>query len=394
MSKTVRKHSWLHTAGVILGTLAGSLAILAATIYAALNLWPNIGAQAVDTARRVVGDQFVADLENLVLQTEDKLRKLKYGTAQAAPPAPWASDPAPSAGGKNASTLNRPVAVQNGRTGWAPAPIPPLGSMTGEGQWTAFLQDEAGNMLAERTYLQPDPARAYAYAAVVAFDLQATRLHFVLGYDEPRSPVQVLRSGRIPAADLQAGRLLAAFNGGFKAQHGHFGVMTNGVTLIAPRGGMGTVGIYADGTLRIGAWGTDIASSPHLLTWRQNGPLIIQNGEINPHTADNDPLSWGLTVYGATATYRSGLGISRDGRTLYYAAGPSLTLPALARALQDAGAYQAIQLDINNYWVHFESFQVLAGKIKAVPLLGDMNGVGNHRFLSAYSRDYFYVTTK
>jgi hypothetical protein len=394
MNQTVRKLTWLHKAGILLAALAGAAAILVATIYAALNLWPSFGAQAVDVARRIVGDQFVADVENIVLQSEDKLRQFKSGSAKNAPPAPWAYDPLPSPRGKIASTLDRPVSPPNGKAGWSPALISPLGSMAGEGQWTAFIQDASGNTLADRTYLQPDPARTYAYAAIVAFDLQTTRLHFVLGYNEPKSSIQVLRPGRIPAADLQAGRLLAAFNGGFKAQHGHFGVMTNGITLIAPRQGLGTVGIYDDGTLRIGAWGKDISSSPHLLTWRQNGPLIIQDGLINPHTADRDPFNWGLTVYGATATYRSGLGISQDGKTLYYAAGPGLTLPALARALQDAGAYQAVQLDINNYWVHFESFQVEAGKLRAVPLLGDMNGVGNHRFLTAYSRDYFYITTK
>jgi len=264
----------------------------------------------------------------------------------------------------------------------------------GEGQWTGFIQDTSGAWVAYRTFLYPDSQRPYAYAAIVAFDLQSTRLHFVLGYEELKSSIPVLRSGRIPAADQQPGQLLAAFNGGFKAQHGHFGVMTNGLALIPARDGLGTLGIYDDGEVRIGAWGKDISPSPHLLTWRQNGPLIIQNGQINPHTAERDPLNWGLTVYGATATYRSGIGLSQDGRTLYYAAGQNLTLPALAQALREAGAYQAMQLDINNFWVHFESFQTVGGKLKAVPLLDSMNGVGNHRFLVGYSRDYFYLTTK
>ncbi len=379
------------------GSLLAAALIAMASVYAAVNLWPNIGAQTVEIARRIVGDQAIADVENIVLQSEDKLRQLRYNAAGSQAGNPWQSLPSPSNQAQGKNSAAKPVQPASGAgvfTSWAPAPIVPLGDVQGEGLWTAYIQNPGGETVAARTFLQPDPGRAYAYAAVVAFDLRKTRLHFVLGYDEPKSKVQVPRSGRIPAADLQPGLLLAAFNGGFKAQHGHFGVMSGGVTLIPPRTGFGTVALYDDGSLRIGAWGTDINTSRHLIAWRQNGPLIVQDGQINPHTADRAPLDWGFTVYGDTATYRSALGISQDGNTLYYIAGPSLTLPALARAMQDAGAYQAVQLDINNFWVHFEAFQTAGNKLVAVPLLGDMNGVGNHRFLTAYSRDYFYLTAK
>ena len=120
----------------------------------------------------------------------------------------------------------------------------------------------------------------------------------------------------------------------------------------------------------------------------------MQNGQINPHTADPDPQNWGYTTYGATATYRSALGISSDGQILYYAAGPSLTLPVLSTAVQQVGAVQALQLDINAYYVHFEAFQAEGEKLKAVPLLDAMKGIGEHRYLTGSSRDYFYVTTK
>ena len=96
---------------------------------------------------------------------------------------------------------------------------------------------------------------------------------------------------------------------------------------------------------------------------------------------------------GATAVWRSGLGISADGRTLYYVAGPSLTTTALADALAATGAVQAMQLDINNYWVHFASVQAHGPQLQAVPLLDAMNrNVG--RYLQGYTRDFFYVVTK
>ena len=249
-------------------------------------------------------------------------------------------------------------------------------------------------MVAYRTFIAPDPQRSYAFAAVIAFDLANTRLHFLLGSEDPKSDVQAERSGRIPDQDRQAGFLLAAFNGGFKAEHGHFGVMVNGVTLIPARDNIGTLGLYADGSVRMGLLGQDVPETPDLLAWRQNGPLVIQNGSINPQTDSNDPQDWGYVVSSDTATYRSAIAISQDNRTLYFVVGPDLTLPALAKAVAAIQAYQAIQLDINNYWAHFESFEPAGAGLKAVPLLDYMKGIDDQRFLGRYIRDYFYVTAK
>ncbi|MBI3176690.1 MAG: hypothetical protein HYZ35_01745, partial [Chloroflexi bacterium] len=104
------------------------------------------------------------------------------------------------------------------------------------------------------------------------------------------------------------------------------------------------------------------------------------------------PQDWGFTVNGVTAVWRSGLGISADGRALYYVAGPSLTTTALANMLAATGAVQAMQLDINNYWVHFASVQANGSKLLAVPLLDAMNQ-NISRYLQGYTRDFFYVTT-
>jgi hypothetical protein len=271
---------------------------------------------------------------------------------------------------------------------WAPAALTPLGNLPGEGQWLPYMQNAAGQVIAYRTFLQPDHQRPYAVVAVVAFNLDATHLHFVLGSIEPVSPVQIKRPGTIPAADLQPGKLIATFNGGFKAAHGHFGLMIDGTTVIPPRDALGTVAFFADGHIRLGQWGTDIVPSPDIIAWRQNGPLVVQNGQINPHTADTAPQDWGYTVPGSAAIWRSGLGVSADQHTLYYLAGPSLTLPALAQAMQGANMAQAIQLDINNFWVHFDAIE---SNLQATPLLDKMNNsVG--RYLSAYPRDFFYVT--
>ena len=126
-----------------------------------------------------------------------------------------------------------------------------------------------------------------------------------------------------------------------------------------------------------------------MVMWRQNGPLIIHNGIANPHTAT--PQDWSYTVSDITAVWRSGIGISADGRTLYYVAGSGLTASALTDTMASVGAFQAMQLDINNYWVHFDRISSDGSQFYASPLLDSMTQ-GTGRFLSSYRRDYFYVT--
>jgi hypothetical protein len=395
-----------------LRVLAGTVILLfflVLAVYAATNIWPNIGAGAVDLARGVVGDRLVSQVENVVLSSEDKLKQIQYSLMKTTPSAPWQNSTlapatpaiAPLSSNKPAPTPAQTIISSSttitspNQSFWPPVNVPAMGTTPGEGLWTAYLRDANGNVVAFRTFLQPDPQRPYATVAVVAFNLQATRLHFVLGYEEPASSVFISRPARIPASDVQSGKLLAAFNGGFKAEHGHFGVMVDGVTLIPPRDGFGTVAIYKDGKVLLGAWGTDIISSPDMVAWRQNGPLIIQNGLISPHTAITDPQIWGFTTDGTTATGRSALGISQDGSILYYAVGFNLTLPALTRVVHDAGAFRGIQLDINNFYTHFEAFTMESNnQLTAVPLLNQMKGPGDHRYLTINKRDFFYVTTK
>jgi hypothetical protein len=94
-----------------------------------------------------------------------------------------------------------------------------------------------------------------------------------------------------------------------------------------------------------------------------------------------------------TAVWRSGLAISADGRTLYYVAGNSLTLPMLARTLAATGASAALQLDINIGMVHFDAIQSTPAGLLPVPLFNSMHAQSDDRFLNSDKRDFFYVTT-
>jgi hypothetical protein len=247
-------------------------------------------------------------------------------------------------------------------------------------------------MVAYRTFVQPDPSRPYTVAAIVAIDLAQTRLHYMLGFTDPVSEVKLVRSGIIPKEDKKPGILLAAFNGGYQTVHGHYGVIVNGITWVPMRAGFGTLAIFQDGRVQIGNWGTDFTSHDGIVALRQNGPMIIAGGKINPQTADNSPEYWGYTVHGEVATWRSAIGLSADGKTLYYAAGASMTISSLAQALKAAGVDAAIQMDINYYWVLFCEIRFDQGVPTALGLLPEMKDNVN-RYLHASARDYFYLTT-
>lgn len=419
----------------VLAAVLGCVSVLALAGYAARGQTPAAMAYGADVLRGIIGDQAVAQLENLVYRTQDKLNQSAYNLGADQPAAPWATtapnvaaavtpteplapDPAtptPPAGHGGSLARSGPVSSPTSpaptsavvlitsepgptATAWPPplvaapgVPLAALEALPGAGQWAPYLLGPSGQTVAARTFIQPDPERQYAVVAIVAFNLTQSRLHFVLGTNEPYSEVPLTRTGFIPPQDSLPGVLLATFNGGFKARHGHSGAMVDGVTVLPPRPGFATVAMYADGHVRIGSWGVTLTESRDILAWRQNGPLIIQDGQINPHTLDAAPQDWGYSLDGNTTVWRSGLGLSADGQTLYYVAGPHLTMPALATVLAATGAAQAMQLDINNFWVHFDAIQAAGDKLQAVPLVDGMNnGVG--RYLEGYSRDFFYIT--
>lgn len=391
---------WVVLAGVVI--LAG--------LFAALTIWPAVGAQGADLLRGVIGDQAVAGLEMELDQVRDTLQMWRYDLGWATATAPWGITPSPGFVSAPSSTPEPAMTASLLRTAvhsqaatplltatpvalrWPPAPLPPLGSLKGEGAWSAYIQDAAGQTVAYRTYLQPDPNRPYTVVAVIAFDLTQTRLHFVLGSVEPYSPDGPKRTGAMPAADKVPGFLLAMFNGGFKARHGEFGAMADGMVALPARDGLGTLVIYQNGVVRIGAWGTEITPSDDMLAWRQNGPLVIDHGVINTRIYDNSPQDWGYTVNDVSPTWRSGVGVSADQKTFFYFCGPSLSMEALAKAMQVAGADSAIQLDINDYWVHFVAVRTAGKKLLLEPLFPYMMYENIDRYLWPYTRDYFYVT--
>jgi hypothetical protein len=275
---------------------------------------------------------------------------------------------------------------------WQPIAITPMSKARGEGVWYAYLQDLQSQTIAYKTFLQPDSGRPYTLVTIIAMDLNKTSLHYVLGTEDPTIFGAPAHPGKVPDSELDADILLAAFNGGFQARHGQFGAMSDGSPALPPREGLGTLVIKANGDVRMGEWGTDIFMTPDIVSFRQNGPLVINHGDINLRIYNNSPQDWGYTVTDVSPTIRSGIGLSQDNKTLFYFCGPSLTMDALARSMQTTEAYHAIQLDINNYWVLFVKFTESRSKLVAEPLLPHLMVDGIDRYLSQSPRDFFYLT--
>ena len=380
-------------------------------LYAAINVWPAFGAQAADWLRGVIGNEPVAQLEAIAFQAKDKVQQFKYAAGIERPAAPWGAVageavpptemPKPALTPAFVPTLPRstvPSVPTPGPTAapWQPSPvISTLGTLKGEGVWTPYINDYSGEPIAYRTFIQPDKDRPYSVVAVVAFDLKRARLHYVLGTQEPSVPKGPRGTGKIPNEDRVPGVLVCAFNGGFKATHGHFGAMADRVVALPARNGLATVALYDDGTVQIGEWGSDIITqTKDMVAWRENGPLIIREGQIMPRVFTDLVADWGGTLQGSVVTWRSALGLSADNRTLYYVAGPNLSMPVLARAMLAVGIYQGMLLDINPYWVHFTAIHADGQKLVADPLFpAEMKQNVDRYLANGYSRDFFYMTT-
>ncbi len=392
-----------------------ALLIACGGIFAAVEVWPQLGAAVANQMRAVVGPRPVAYLEELVFQLQDRITfwQYQFGIEQAR--APWESSVTPEGTRIAETSTPTPAATatptpENHTQGnedqpsptfvpptltptpWQLPALEPFGEMDGEGVWQPYIHDQDGGTVAARTFLQPDPERPYAIIAVVAFDLTRTQLHFVLGFNEPSLPGGPTGDGLIAEKHRRSGVLLAAFNGGFRAANGGYGAMANGIEALPPKDGFATVGIYRDGAVRIGNWGEEITASPELVAWRQNCRLILQDGEISERVYNDSITDWGASISNEIVTRRSALGLDRDAETLYYFAGPSLSMPVLADAMQSAGVADGMLLDINHFWVHFTAIESQDGELVAVPLLPDDMFDQVDRYLKASPADFFYVT--
>ncbi|PID85030.1 MAG: hypothetical protein CSB13_10135 [Chloroflexi bacterium] len=402
--------------------LIGSLLILLCGAgLLGLTLAPNVAAQGASMLRSVLGNAAVGQLETIYFTLQDNVRQVQYDSGLAEAEAPWemptlpATSVAPTAVPPPPPTPTRqptheptnthtatppPTAVPSPMPSptpdqWTLPPATPFGELEGAGIWQPYLTNQAGAVVALRTFLQPDKERPYALAAVVAFDLNQIDLKYVLGSEEPALPGGPRGIGYMDADDKDSGNVLATFNGGFMGTHGAYGAMADGLVALPAKDGYATITIAEDSSIAIGEWGNDItADGGPYTSWRQNARLITHNGTINERVYNGSAATWGSSIEGDVVTWRSALGIDEARQVLYFVAGPSLSMPALAEVLTAVHAHNSLLLDINESWVHFAAIHYRDGQPIPEPLLAKGMNTTIDRYLRQSARDFFYVIAK
>ena len=184
----------------------------------------------------------------------------------------------------------------------------------------------------------------------------------------------------------ERGRLLAAFNGGFKLSAGAGGYEQEG-HVISPLGaGFASLVIDRSGRTRIGIWGHGLPGPGEAVySVRQNLQLLVEHGRPTP-AAGNWGL-WGATLGGGEYVARSALGQDASGG-LIYAASMSTTPADLADVLARSGARIAMELDINPEWVQLDTARRPGGRLTAA--VPGQNHPAD-QYLVGWTRDFITV---
>lgn len=371
--------------GMGLGAVAG--------LWVAVHRVPWLGPLVADGLRAVIGTEGVAKLEDFAYGVQDSvnlaLRDNETPQAYWQVPAKPASPPPPT----QLPACEVPA--------FAPADVGPVHkawSAPGDGTWVGIV-DERHPSDAPRMYktlLHPDPYRSWTAVSVVAIDLRRVDLHLVAGKYEPKAETpegkKYSRLGLIPGAHQAT--LLAAFNGGFKAEHGHYGMRVDGVTLLKPRSLSCWIAKKQDGSLVIGDWERLNEQEPDAAWWRQTPACMVDEGAMHPGLRDRKNTYWGATLDGKTVIRRSALGLSADGKTLFSGIGDHVTARAIAKAMKHAGAAHVAQLDVNWSYPKFVLYKPTGAGLEAHKLCDGFEFSKVEYIRKSAARDFFYLTRK
>lgn len=262
-----------------------------------------------------------------------------------------------------------------------------------EGVWQPTGRLVSGQPAVYTTYVRPDAVHTSYYTGLMWLDTKLLRANYVVGTEQPGGGPNPWGS-QIP--DSQKDVAIAAFNSGFKMDSANGGAYLDGQEIVPLRGGSASFIINQDGTANVGMWGRDFNMSPDIKAVRQNLVLLVDNGQLNPSLRENDTTDFGATLGNNVYVWRSGVGVTADG-AIVYAGGPALSVLALARTLQAAGAVRAMELDINTDWVSAFTYApnttVPGNPIEGVKLLDGMTHDGSQYLApNVSSRDFFAFT--
>ncbi len=362
-----------------------------------INNVPWVGPWLADTGRELLGPEQVATLEEAYYAVLDEVDVWRYRDA---PPAELYE--APPAVTLVAVAAPLPAVPRSFPPHDVVPPIPSIASAQ-DGHWTAWVAGPGGvDPVLVRTQIHPDKERTHAVVAIIAIDLARVNVHAVAGTKEPANAELPSRQrpGIIPAADRSS--LVAAFNGGWQAVHGKYGMRVGELLILPFRNYACTIAMGDDGRLRITGGSELSVEEPRLRWFRQAPPCLVENGVLDKHVENPESRRWGAAIGGATVIRRSAVGIDKAGEILYYAAGDSLSAGTLTLALTAAGATSAAMLDINWSYPKFVVYgppSVLPDAPTDSPPPLAVESLFQHPLpppglysRSASARDFFYVS--
>ncbi len=381
-----KKHSLknnLSKTPLFIGSGIVLLVIFIFGFYIFVNTYQILAANFADNVLRpIIGSQATISIEAFFFRIEDRVNRIKYSFVRPNPSKLASS----SMGAINKVSLNEDskFILQN------ITPFSVFPRLANEGVWKPINTASPEAVMAE-TFFRPDPQRDFAMTYLVKMNMKRLILSEVAGIVEPGGYINP-GPGRISIQSQNSNALVAAFNGGFQKKDGQYGMIVGGKTYLPLQKNLATLVIYKNAKPKIIDYtGQDLGKDVAAI--RQNGPILMQNGRDVSSSNVWNMQSWGLTTTNSMYTWRSGLGVTKDG-DLVYAAGSSLVPETLAAALKAAGAVDAMQLDINPVWVRFVLFNSLgSGKYKYYSLTKDMVN-GGEQYLSGYQKDFFYLLKK
>jgi hypothetical protein len=219
----------------------------------------------------------------------------------------------------------------------------------------------------------------------------------VLRVDQTREQVRWHPGTVVPGADAwpsppelsaaERATVVATFNGGFTNRASRGGTRAGRVTRGVLRVGAASLVIDATGHADVVRYDPvrDAASA----VVRQNLDLLLSDGRPATTVGQDDTPVWGRTLHRRHATWRSAVGIARDGSLLVVLAAHATTRQ-LAADVQRAGAVRAMELDINPQFTCLLTYSHAGGQVVPHAVLARQQGSAS-RYLVPSRRDFFSV---
>jgi hypothetical protein len=223
--------------------------------------------------------------------------------------------------------------------------------IAGEGQWRV-VEKVNGEPAILTTFLR-DATYTSEVNGIASIDQRLVTFSLRPGSQDP-GPANWGVPDYIPAG--QRNGVLATFNGGFQLDSAGGGFYLNGIYHGSLEDGAASIVYYKNGTVKIGEWGRDFTMNSSIEGVRQNLKLLVDHGQVSADANYDVESNWGATLGGGYYVWRSGIGITKDGR-IVYVYGPALDAQDLGELLQRAGAVEGMQMDINPAWMKFDYYQ-------------------------------------